>query len=169
MVIRTFEGTSPSIHESAYIDESAVVIGDVEIGPDASIWPNTTLRGDRGKITINEGTNIQDNSVMHEGGEIGPYASVGHCGIVHAATVHERALIGMNAVVLDGVTVGEAAIVAAGSVVTEDTDVPPRTLAAGTPAEPVKELEGDSPWLATADHYMELSSRHAEASERLDR
>lgn len=169
MVIRTFEGTSPSIHETAYIDETAVVIGDVEIGPEASLWPNTTIRGDRGGITIREGTNIQDNSVMHEGGEIGPYASVGHCGIVHAATVDERALIGMNAVVLDGAKVGEAAIVAAGSVVTEGTDVPPRTLVAGTPAEPIKDLEGDSPWLATADHYTELSTRHAKASDRLDR
>ncbi len=159
---------APSVHESAYIDEAAVVIGEVEIGPDVSIWPNTTIRGDRGKITIREGTNIQDNSVMHEGGEIGPYATVGHCGIVHAATVYERALIGMNAVVLDGAEVGEEAIVAAGSVVTEGTDVPPRTLVAGTPAEPVKELDGDSGWLATADHYVELSSRHAETSERVD-
>jgi carbonic anhydrase/acetyltransferase-like protein (isoleucine patch superfamily) len=168
MVIRSVDGIAPSVHETAYVDEDAVVIGDVEIGPQASIWPNTTIRGDRGKITIKEGTNIQDNSVMHEGGEIGPYASVGHCGIVHAATVEERALVAMNAVVLDNCVVGEESIVAAGSVVTEGTEVSPRTMVAGTPAKPVKELE-DSPWMATADHYTELAKRYAETSERVDR
>ena len=168
MVIRSVDGTAPSVHETAYVDEDAVVIGDVEIGPEASIWPNTTIRGDRGKITIKEGTNIQDNSVMHEGGEIGPFASVGHCGIVHAATVKERALVAMNAVVLDDCVVGEEAIVAAGSVVTEGTEVPPRTMVAGTPAEPVKELE-DSPWTVTADHYRELAKLYAETGERIDR
>jgi carbonic anhydrase/acetyltransferase-like protein (isoleucine patch superfamily) len=167
MVIRSFEGTTPDIHESARIDESAVVIGDVTVEAEASVWPNVTLRGDSGEIVLREGANVQDNAVCHEGCEIGPYATVGHTAIVHAATVGERAMVGMSATVLDGAHVGEESLVAAGSVVTEETHVPPNTLVAGTPAEVRKEVD-ESPWTYAGEHYVELAKRHERSSERID-
>ncbi|WP_408958092.1 gamma carbonic anhydrase family protein [Natrinema sp. 74] len=166
-MLRSFDGIEPRVADSAYVDEAAVVIGDVVIEDEASVWPNTTLRGDHGTIVVGEGANVQDNAVLHEEAVLEPFATVGHSAIVHDATVAERALVGMNAVVLDGAHVGEGAVVAAGSVVTEGTEVPESTLVVGTPAEPKTEI--DDPHLgATADRYVELSSEHAETSERLD-
>ena len=167
MVIRSFEGTTPTIHESARIDESSVVIGDVTIEAEANVWPNVTLRGDSGAIVLREGANVQDNAVCHEGCEIGPYATVGHTAIVHAATVGERAMVGMGATVLDGAHVGRESLVAAGSVVTEDMDIPPNTLVAGTPAEVRKEVD-ESPWTHAGEHYVELAKRHDRSAERID-
>ncbi|MFC6717734.1 gamma carbonic anhydrase family protein [Natrialbaceae archaeon GCM10025810] len=166
-MLRSFDGVEPRVADSAYVDEAAVVIGDVVVEADASVWPNVTIRGDHGTIVVGEGANVQDNAVLHEETVLEPYSTVGHSAIVHDATVAERALVGMNAVVLDGAHVGEGAVVAAGSVVTEGTEVPPETLVAGAPAERKTEL--DDPHLgATADRYVELSSRHEESSERLD-
>ncbi|WP_425491937.1 gamma carbonic anhydrase family protein [Natrinema longum] len=166
-MLRSFDGTEPQVADSAYVDDAAVVIGDVVVEADASVWPNTTLRGDHGRIVVGEGANVQDNAVLHETATLEPHATVGHSAIVHNATVAERALIGMNAVVLDGAHVGEGAVVAAGSVVTEGTEVPASTLVAGTPAEPKTEI--DDPALeATADRYVELAKKHAETSDRID-
>ncbi|WP_160133180.1 gamma carbonic anhydrase family protein [Halococcus salsus] len=167
MVIRSFEGTTPTIHESARVDETAVVIGDVTIEAEASVWPHVTLRGDSGAIVVREGANVQDNAVCHEGCAIGPGATIGHTAIVHAATVGERAMVGMSATVLDGAHVGEEALVAAGSVVTEGTEVPPSTLVAGTPAEVKTEVE-DSPWTHAGEHYVELAKRYERSSERVE-
>ncbi|EMA39210.1 gamma carbonic anhydrase family protein [Halococcus hamelinensis] len=167
MVIRSFEGTTPDVHESARVDETAVVIGDVTIEAEASVWPHVTLRGDSGAIVVREGANVQDNAVCHEGCEIGSGATIGHTAIVHAATVGERAMVGMSATVLDGAQVGSEALVAAGSVVTEGTEVPPRTLVAGTPAETKTEVE-DSPWTHAGEHYVELAKRHERSSERVE-
>ncbi|WP_247002139.1 gamma carbonic anhydrase family protein [Halosolutus gelatinilyticus] len=164
---RSFDGTEPQVADSAYVDAAAVVIGDVRIEADASVWPNATLRGDHGTIVVGEGANVQDNAVLHEDAELKPHATVGHGAIVHDATVAERALVGMNAVVLDGAHVGEGAVVAAGSVVAEGTDVPRSTLVAGAPAEPKAEVD-DPRLAATADRYVDLSARYRETSERLD-
>jgi len=107
-MLRSFNGTEPQVADSAYVDETAaVVIGDVVIEDEASVWPNTTLRGDHGTIVVGEGANVQDNAVLHETAELEPYSTVGHSAIVHDATVAERALVRMNAVVLDGAHVGE--------------------------------------------------------------
>lgn len=166
-MIRSFDGQVPEVADSARVDETAVVIGDVTIREEASIWPNVTLRGDNGHIEVGAGTNIQDNAVCHEPTEIGPDVTVGHTAIVHAATVDERATIGMGAVVLDDAHIGHHSIVAAGSVVTEGTEVPANTLVAGTPAE-VKGEVSDSEWFEAADHYRELARRHDETAERVD-
>lgn len=166
-MIRSFDGMEPEIHEDAYVDPSAVVIGDVTIEANASVWPNVTLRGDHGSIILREGVNIQDNSVLHEGVEIAPYATVGHTAIVHSCEIGERALIGMSATVLDGSVVGDRAMVGANSLVTEDTEIEPNTLYAGTPAKKLKEVE-DSPWAYASDIYVDLAKKHAETSERLD-
>lgn len=166
-MLRSFEGHEPEIHEDAYVDPSSVVIGDVTVGADASVWPNVTLRGDHGPITIAEGANVQDNAVLHEGCEIGPYATVGHTAIVHAAEVRSRALVGMGATVLDRSVLGERAMVGANSLVTEGTEIEADTLYAGVPAEFIKEVE-ESPWASAGDRYVELSRRHVEGSERID-
>ncbi|WP_336345534.1 gamma carbonic anhydrase family protein [Halalkalicoccus ordinarius] len=167
-MIRSFDGVVPEIADSAYVDESAVVIGDVTIESEASVWPGAVLRGDHGAITVGEGANVQDNATLHEGVEIGPYTTVGHNAIVHAAITRVRSLVGMGAIVLDDVTVGEESIVGANSLVTEGTEVPERTLVAGTPAEVVKELD-DARWAAAADRYVENARAHAERSEVIER
>jgi carbonic anhydrase/acetyltransferase-like protein (isoleucine patch superfamily) len=157
----------PSIADSAYVDEAAVVVGDVVIADDASVWPNATLRGDHGRVVVGEGANVQDNAVLHEDAVLEASVTVGHSAIVHAATVAPEALVGMNAVVLDDARVGERAVVGAGSVVTEGTEIPPETLAVGTPAEVRTELDDPSTG-AAADHYRELSTRYAETGRRVD-
>lgn len=162
-MIRSFEGTVPQVHEDAYVDESAVVIGDVRIEADASVWPGTVLRGDHGEIVLREGANVQDNATLHEGAEIGPHATVGHNAIVHSASVGERAMVGMGAIVLDDSTVGAKSLVGANSVVTEDTTIPEAVLAVGSPAEVVKEVES-SPWQYAGDHYVDLANRYSESS-----
>jgi carbonic anhydrase/acetyltransferase-like protein (isoleucine patch superfamily) len=166
-MIRAVNDLEPEIAECAYVDEAAVVIGDVVVESDASVWPNTTLRGDSGRIVVGERANVQDNAVLHEDAMLEPKTTVGHGAIVHASTVAEGALVGMNAVVLDDARVGEEAVVAAGSVVTEGTDVPPATLVAGAPATPKTDLEDPDTALA-AEHYAALADQYAETGERLD-
>jgi carbonic anhydrase/acetyltransferase-like protein (isoleucine patch superfamily) len=167
MVLRSLDGVEPTVHEDAYVDDDAVVIGDVTLERAASVWPNATLRGDSHPIVVGEESNVQDNAVLHEDAVLGPRVTVGHTAIVHAATVEEEALIGMGAIVLDDATIGEGAMVAAGSVVTGGTDVPPGTLVAGTPAEVVKEIDGEMGAIA-ADEYVERGAQYAESSRVVD-
>lgn len=166
-MIRSFDGTTPEIHESAYVDPTAVVIGDVRIGPDASVWPNVTIRGDHGTIDIAEGVNVQDNAVLHEGVELHPYTTVGHTAIVHDATVKERGLVGMGSTVLDRSVVGERAVVGANSLVTADTEIEAGMLYVGTPAEKMGPIE-DTSLAETAERYVKLSRKHMDHSERVE-
>ena len=170
-MIRSLDGTEPEVAESAYVDEAAVVIGDVVLADDASVWPNATLRGDHGRIEVGRASNVQDGAVLHEDAVLAPEVTVGHNAIVHAATVAEGALVGMNAVVLDDARVGEDAVVGAGAVVTEGTEVPPRTLVTGVPAAVEAELDADaepSPGRLGADHYATLIDRYEGTNERID-
>src|SRR5687767_11184486 len=113
----------PAIHPSAFIAPNATVLGDVTIGKDASVWYNSVLRGDINRIVVGEGTNIQDGSVLHLTAElgclIGDYVTVGHTAIVHACTIGNECLIGMGAIILDGVELGEGCIVGAGALITQ--------------------------------------------------
>jgi carbonic anhydrase/acetyltransferase-like protein (isoleucine patch superfamily) len=168
MVVRSFDGVEPDIHETAYVDDAAVVVGDVTLERDASVWPNATLRGDNGHVHVGAGSNVQDGAVLHEDASLGPGVSVGHTAIVHDATVEAGALVGMSSVVLDDAVVGSEAIVAAGAVVTEGTEVPPRALVAGTPAEVVKTFDEEPAWTAAAERYVTRAKRHAETSRVLD-
>lgn len=95
-MIRSFNGLTPKIVDSAYMDEAAVVTGDVVVNDGAIVWPNTTLRGDHEQIVVGERANVQDNAVAHEDSMLGPETTVGHSAIIHAATVNESALIGMS-------------------------------------------------------------------------
>lgn len=163
-MIRSFDGMSPAIADSAYVAESATIIGNVEIEENASIWPGVVLRGDSGEIVVQEGSNIQDNATLHEEVNIGPYATVAHNAVVHAATIGRRSMVGMGAIVLDGSHIGEKSIVGANSLVLEHTEIPDSVLAVGNPAEVVKKIE-DSKWATTGDRYVEKARRHRETSE----
>jgi carbonic anhydrase/acetyltransferase-like protein (isoleucine patch superfamily) len=162
-MIRSFDGATPDVDSSAYVDADATVIGDVRIGAEASVWPGAVLRGDRGRIVLGERANVQDNATLHEGATLEAGATVGHNAVVHGATVGERSLIGMGAVVLDGTTVGEGSVVAANSTVTEDAEIPDGVLAAGTPAAVVEEL-GETAWMEAGDVYADLAKAHAATS-----
>jgi carbonic anhydrase/acetyltransferase-like protein (isoleucine patch superfamily) len=163
--ILPYAGIHPRIHPSAFLAPTAVVIGNVTIEEEASVWFGAVLRGDEPEHEIRVGarTSVQDNVVLHVSRRgatiIGRGVTVGHGAILESCTVGDGALIGMNAVVLQGATVGEQALVAAGAVVGDGAEIPPRTMAAGTPARVRKELEGESlRWVSTsAEHYVELS------------
>lgn len=147
MGILTHHGVSPSIHPAAYVAEGAWVIGDVEIGEEASIWFNAVLRGDINSIRVGRRSNIQDGAVVHLTRAlpvvIGDDVTVGHKAMVHACVIERACLIGMNAVVLDGARVGPFAIVAAGAVVKEGFVVPEGMLVAGVPARVVRPITAE--------------------------
>lgn len=154
-MIRPFRGRHPQVPASAYVDESAQLIGDVRLGERSSVWFNCVLRGDINSITIGDDSNVQDCSVLHVQGDvplvIGARVTLGHNVTVHACTLEDRVLIGMGAVVLDRAVIGEGSIVAAGAVVKMETIVPPGSLVAGVPARVVREL-GDAD-LELIDHH----------------
>jgi len=144
-MLRSYRGVRPRVHESAYVDDSAQVIGDVEIGAEASIWMNAVVRGDVHWIRIGARSNVQDGSVVHvqhrtHPTTIGDDVTIGHAAVIHGCTVADRVLIGMGAILLNGVTVGEGSIVAAGTLLTEGTVVPPRSLVMGSPGKVKRQL-----------------------------
>lgn len=144
-LIKSVRGFTPQIGDDCYLSENATVVGDVVIGDHCSIWFNAVLRGDVNSIRIGDNVNIQDGSVLHtlyqrSTIEIGNHVSVGHNVTIHGAHVHDYALIGMGATLLDNAVVGEGAIVAAGALVLSNTVIPPHTLWAGVPAKFVKNV-----------------------------
>lgn len=160
-----FAGIVPRIHPSAWIAPGAIIIGNVVVEEEASIWFGAVLRGDdpEREIRIGARTSVQDNCVVHVSTEgatsIGPEVTVGHGAVLESCEIARGALIGMNAVVLQRASVGEEALVAAGSVVAAGSEIPARHLAAGAPARIRKELRGDSLELVlrSAAHYVELA------------
>ena len=138
-MLRPYRGRLPVVDPTAYVDASAQVIGHVEIGAESSVWMNVVVRGDVNSIRIGRRTNVQDGTVVHVMNDTHPTAlgddvTIGHGAIVHGCTIGDRVLIGMGAILLNGATVGEDSIVAAGSLVPEGGLIPPRSLAMGTPA-----------------------------------
>jgi len=135
-------GKMPRVDGSAFIADTAVLIGDVEIGADSSIWFGTVLRGDINRIVIGKRTSIQDNCVVHVDSDkptvVGDDVTVGHGAILHGCVVGNAVLVGMGAIVLDGAEIGDGSVVAAGAVVRERDKIPPNTLVAGVPAMPKK-------------------------------
>jgi carbonic anhydrase/acetyltransferase-like protein (isoleucine patch superfamily) len=162
-MIIEYRGKRPRVDPSVFIAPNAVIIGDVEVGPESSIWFGAVLRGDNGPIRIGARTSIQDNAVVHvsEGGrtEISDDVTVGHCAVMEDCSVGSHALIGSNATLLNGSSVGEGALIAAGSVVGQGAAIPPRVVAAGAPATVRKALEGEAAtWIeVAADEYVKLS------------
>ena len=145
-LIRPVRGFYPEIGEGCFLAENAVIIGDVVIGNECSIWYSTVLRGDVNSIRIGDRVNIQDGSVLHtlyqkSTIEIGNDVSIGHNVVIHGAKIRDYALIGMGAIVMDDAEVGEGALVAAGSVVLSRTKIGPHEMWAGAPAKFVKMVE----------------------------
>ncbi len=139
-MIRKFKNILPVVDQTAYVDESAQVIGDVEIGAESSVWMNVVIRGDVNAIRIGKRTNIQDLTLLHgmrgtHATVIGDDVTVGHTAIIHGATVEERVLVGMGAVLLNGVHVEHDCVIAAGTLLTEGTRIPTRSLVMGRPGK----------------------------------
>jgi carbonic anhydrase/acetyltransferase-like protein (isoleucine patch superfamily) len=144
-MIRPFQGVFPQIHPTAFVEESAQVIGDVHLGAEASIWFNAVVRGDVNFIRIGNRSNIQDNSVIHVRGGTHPTVvedevTVGHSVTLHGCYVEKGSLIGIGSIVLDDVRVGAGSIVAAGAVVSPGTVIPAHSLVMGIPAKIKREL-----------------------------
>lgn len=163
-LIRAFQGVVPTIDPAAFIAETAVVIGDVVIGPETGIWYGCTVRGDVNEIRIGARTNIQDGTVIHvakdgQGTYIGDDVTVGHMALLHACTLESGCFIGMKACVMDGAHVESGAMVAAGALVTPGKRVGRGWLWAGSPARPIRELtEKDVAFFpVSARRYAELA------------
>lgn len=147
-MLRPYRGTMPRVHPSAYIDDSAQVVGDVEIGEDSSVWMCVVIRGDVHRIRIGRRSNVQDGTIVHVMKDthpttIGDNVTIGHAAVVHGCTIEDQCLIGMGAILLNGVVVGAGSIVAAGTLLPENTRIPPRSLVMGAPGK-VKRALGDA-------------------------
>ena len=165
-MIVTFEGHTPEISPDCFVAENAAVIGNVKLGADSSVWFGAVIRGDEDSITVGEGTSIQDNAVLHcnEGNPItvGSHVTIGHAAVVHGCKVGDNALIGMNAVVLNGAVIGENAVVGAGAVVRENDVIPAGAVAVGVPAKVVKVSEDYNRSMNSlnAAFYVQLSREY---------
>ena len=172
-IIKPLRGFTPVIGKDCFLADNAVVIGDVIMGDECSIWFSTVLRGDVNSIRIGNRVNVQDGSVLHtlyqkSTIEIGDDVSIGHNVVIHGAKIRDYALIGMGAVVMDDAEVGEGAIVAAGSVVLSRTKIGPHELWAGTPAKFVKMVEPEKAKEMTekiARNYLMYSKWYDEQAE----
>lgn len=159
-------GFTPQIGENCFLAENATIVGDVVMGNDCSVWFNTVIRGDVNSIRIGDCVNIQDGSVLHtlyqkSTIEIGHNVSIGHNVVIHGAKIHDYALIGMGAVVMDDAEVGEGALVAAGSVVLSRTKIGPNELWGGAPAKFIKMVESEKARemnIKIAHNYLMYSS-----------
>jgi carbonic anhydrase/acetyltransferase-like protein (isoleucine patch superfamily) len=145
-MLRSFKSTTPNVHVSAYVDESAQVIGDVIIGAESSIWMNVVVRGDVHHIRIGRRTNVQDLTMVHvmrgtHPTHIGDEVTIGHSAVIHGCTIEDRCLIGMGAILLNGCIIGADSIVAAGTLVPEGMQVPAGSLVMGAPARVKRALD----------------------------
>jgi len=160
-MIRPYCGVEPTVAASAYIDPSAQVIGDVQVGERSSIWPNATLRGDVNRIRVGAGSNIQDNAVLHGDVDrypvlIGDRVTVGHSVVLHGCVVEDDCVIGIGAIILNGARIGRGSVIAAGALVPEEMEVPPGSLVMGVPAKvrrPVSEAERER-FTANYENYL---------------
>lgn len=158
--LEAYLSQSPKIGKDVYISKSAVVFGAVTIGDRASIWYNAVLRGDINEITVGEGTNVQDNAVLHIaddfGCHVGKYVTIGHSAVVHACRVGDETLVGMGSTILDGATVGNQCIIGANALVKQGHQIPDGSLVLGSPAKIVRSLseEERSSLKDWADKYV---------------
>ncbi len=167
VMIKRFKNILPAIDETTFIAENAVIIGDVEIGAESSVWYNCILRGDVNNIKIGARTNIQDGTIIHvssktQGTYIGDDVTVGHCALLHACTIGNRAFIGMQACVMDDAIVEDEAMVAAGALVTPGKRIPSHQLWGGRPAKFMRDLTMEEIEFLkfSADRYVKLSREY---------
>ena len=160
-MLRPFRGVLPRVHPTAFIDDSAQVIGDVEIGEESSVWMAVVIRGDVHRIRIGRRSNVQDGTVVHVMNRthpttVGDSVTVGHGALLHGCTIEDRCLIGMGAILMNGAEIGTGSIVAAGALVVEEMRVPPGSLVMGSPGKvkrPVTDAELEN-IQALADRYV---------------
>ena len=166
-MIRTFQGIKPTIPQSCFIEDTAVIIGDVVMGEECSAWFHAVIRGDVNYIRIGNRTNVQDLCMLHVTHDthpliIGDDVTIGHNVVLHGCTIHNRVLVGMGAIIMDGAVIGEDSVVGAGALITEDTVVPPKSLILGSPAKvkrPVTEQE--LAWIReSAQNYIRYSRQY---------
>ncbi|MEA3187689.1 MAG: hypothetical protein QOD99_1519 [Chthoniobacter sp.] len=161
----------PKLHPTAYVAPGAVVRGDVTLGEESSIWFHATLRGDINSIVIGARSNIQDGSVIHLADDfptiVGEFVTVGHRAILHACKVGDEVLVGMGAILLDGVEVGARSIIGANALVTQHTRIPPGSLVLGSPAKVVRQLDVSEQrsLKSWAEKYVQLSRVYRAADE----
>ncbi len=156
---------SPDVAPAAFIAPDATVVGDVQLGQDSSVWYGAVVRADLERITLGQGTNIQDGAILHGdpgiATHLGAWVTVGHRAVIHAAYIESGSLIGIGAIILDNVRIGAGSIIGAGSVVTKD--IPPRSLVMGVPGKvirPVSNTEAQE-LVDHAHHYIRLARAHA--------
>lgn len=165
--IYEFNGKTPNIHPSVFLAPTAVVIGDVTIGPESSVWFGAVLRGDNPdhRVVVGKRTSVQENCVIHVGHWgptiVGDDVTVGHGAKFECCTIGDRTVIGMNAVILQNATIGRECVIAANTVVLEGADIPDRSLVAGVPGKVKKTLDADAPWIqGGGQHYVDLSRQY---------
>src|SRR6201994_1993679 len=168
-MVRSYLGYSPVIPESCYVDISAQIIGQVELGEHTSVWMNAVLRGDVHSIRVGANSNVQDCAVLHGMRHkhpviVGDWVTIGHNATVHGCVIEDACLIGMGAVILNGAVIGKGCIIAAGALIPEGTIVPPRTLWAGLPARQRRTLEEDDreQILMYARNYLDYTATYLE-------
>ena len=160
-MIKAYKGVTPAIADTAFIEDTAVIVGDVVIEADSSVWFHSVVRGDVNYIRIGRRTNVQDLSLLHVTHDtypliVGDDVTVGHHVVLHGCTIQNRVLVGMGAVLMDGVVVGDDCIIGAGALVTEHTKIPPGSLVTGSPARVKRPLrEAELAWLKeSAQNYV---------------
>ncbi|SFR63953.1 gamma carbonic anhydrase family protein [Halogeometricum limi] len=159
-MIRRFEETSPAVAESAFVSEMAYLVGDVTVGPEASIWPFVCVRGDFGPSSIGEQTNVQDFTMLHEA-DVGPRVTVGHHVTIDGASVGADSLVGIGSTVLPGASVGSDCIVGAGAVVTPDQEIPDGHVAFGIPAETQPISDDHREYVRwNCEEYLDMTARY---------
>lgn len=173
MALYELDGVNPRLHDSSWVADSAQVMGNVVLEQDSSVWFGATLRGDTETITVGQGSNIQDGSVLHADIgyplQVGRNVTVGHMVMLHGCTIGDESLIGIGAVVLNGARIGRNCIVAAGALVTEGKSFPDGSMIMGSPAKVVRELGAEQieGVRLSAKHYVENAARYRAGLKKL--
>lgn len=173
LMIRTFQGIKPEIPDTAFIEETAVIIGDVVMGEESSAWFHAVIRGDVHYIRIGHRTNIQDLCMLHVTHDtyplqIGDDVTIGHHVVLHGCTIHHRVLVGMGAIIMDGAEIGEDCVIGAGALVTEGTVVLPNSLVLGSPAKVKRSLtDKERAWIKeSANNYVRYAKQYMDDPEK---
>ncbi|RLF75516.1 gamma carbonic anhydrase family protein [Thermococci archaeon] len=174
MVIYEVNGKRPKIHETAFVDENAYIIGDVVLEEKTSVWPSAVLRGDIEQIYIGKGSNIQDNVSVHTSHGmptiLGEYVTIGHNAVIHGAKIGNHVIIGMGAIVLDGAKIGNHVIIGAGALIPPGKEIPDYSLVVGVPGKAVRRLSEEEIEMTkkNAEIYMELAEMHVQKRKRVE-